>query len=787
MSSLWGSVLPVLETPMLDSHVGVSGNIDNSSHDGYQTELNIISNALDPNTGLLDLDFGVSTAVPSYPGDGPCHIGFDLPTQWYPQASGTDNINLDFLEMSPRTHQPSVIPGHVAPPQETPPEGFTPFQEFGTRRHSESRHRPSSSSLRSLSPSAAENMMVTRINNSCISENLLRIYHDVLEHNFSCWVTEETCPYTASRRWERRTPGMAYSTWAQNNDISSERRSLPARQQQQQQEIGPQWSNRIYQRVIKLDRIAQATGLMQLTRSQDQAVQKALHLSIMAFATQWAQGSRHRESYAVDFAEGSLQEQQLSTLGSSAEEFDRQLQRSMWEQARKALRDCSHIESYRLVCAELIFGLTQQPWEETDVDEPEAGGGMRIDRQNAVEVRNTVLSKVTEILSREGPPVFLEAAVRKMSALKFSFDGHGSDLTPADNGFPSQRSHQSSTTGVISAEDKETVALLYWMVVMFDTLSSSMNERPVVVADEDSQHEAAQETHMENEPPATKRRSRYTERWRIDLFIQDNPESPSKSQVRWPCSYDEAANMVTRSAPVKVLLYRYVHYLQSMIRRPRTACGQPIEETIRDTLMVYRYWNITYGAFFRELVEHYDSVPARIRGWFVCIAAHWHLAALMLADLVEIVDRNGLGLPEAAQSRSSADTVSRVRKSSSRQLSDLARVATPLDDARTMPQMPDFHFAVSEGTILTEPWTMVLIRAFTKASVLHLWEADDHGPREQADSLGHGREEYRESLRRCEECVRALWFLGKKSDMARTLATVLSKALKASKISLSIY
>ncbi|KAJ9145341.1 C6 zinc finger domain containing protein [Pleurostoma richardsiae] len=631
--------------------------------------------------------------------------------------------------------------------------------------------------------------MMTRMNNDCISENLLKIYHDVLEHNFSCWVTEETCPYTISRRarnGSKATHGILGSPIA----ISTERRTLLSRQQQQ--ELGPRWSNRIYHRVIKLDRIAQATGLIRLTRTQDQAVQKTLHLVIMAFATQWAQGSRReRENYTAGFADSWLQAEQLGTFGNLAEEFDRGLQRSMWEQARKALQDCSDIESYRLVCAELIFGLTQRPWEDSDLKDSDLNseGTLRTDGQGGTGVRDSALSKITEILSREGPPVFMETAARKIRALKFSFDGHESDLMPAENEYPSPSGQESSRMDTISAEDKETVGLLYWLAVMFDTISSSMNERPVVVADEDSQHEAAQETDIGTNPGRlpTKREGHRSERWRIDLFIQDNPDASSHSQLRWPCSYDEAAHMVTKSAPVKVLLYRYVHYLQHMIRHPRAAFGEPIEETIRDTLVVYRYWNVTYGAFFRDLIEQWTSVPARIRGWFVCIAAHWHLAALMLADLVEIIDRNGLGLLDCTQSRVSASTVSRIRKSNARQLSDLARVATPVEDMKATPQMPDFHFAVSEGTILTEPWTMILIRAFAKASILYLGEVDDPGPRDQADLLGHEREDCREGLRRCEDCIRALWFLGKKSDMARNVATVLSKALKASEIGISTW
>ena len=615
-----------------------------------------------------------------------------------------------------------------------------------------SRRRFSNSSA----PSALESAMATKVNNHSISENLLHIYHDVLEHNLSCWLTEKTCPYRGDFR-TRKVAGNLRDQFASLPELVVEG-------PQPGQEEG-KWSNRIYHRVIKLDKIAQSTGLIQLTRTQTQTAQRALHLVIMAFATQWALNSRRqREGYTTDFAD--------IYRSSFPEEFDRHLQRSLWRQARDALQDCADIESYRIVCAELIFGLTQKPWEEDDILLMHGSQAIPTENDRAANLtRASIFSEVAEILAKEGPPIFMERAARKMHTLKFKFDSQEAGLMRIGDVYRPQPNQPRLFKDSISPQDRETVGLLYWLAVMFDTISSSMNERPVVVADEDSQHEAAGEVHPADGPQVSTHdyNKSNNHRWRIDLFIQDNPERSLHSQLRWPCSYDEAANMVTRSAPVKVLLYRYVHYLQTKVRVPKKTRGQPMEEGIRDALLVYRYWNVTYGPFFRDLIEQYNYVPSRIRGWFVCIVAHWHLASLMLADLIELIDDNGLGLASSMQARISAHTVACIRKSSAGQLSDLAKVATPsgLGHSQTEPQLPDFHFAVREGTILTEPWTMILIRAFTKAAMLHLQEMSDIELRGQNDILGHDGETLSSCLRRCEECIRALWFLGKKSDSKR--------------------
>lgn len=405
-----------------------------------------------------------------------------------------------------------------------------------------------------------------------------------------------------------------------------------------------------------------------------------------------------------------------------------------------------------------------KPWEDDSLLE---------ENDNAVDAGATQASlgnQIDDIISKDGLPVFLERAARKMRALKFKVDvakGVGVNSVKAGQ----TNMHGAQAAGLLGSEDRGTVGLLYWLTVMADTISSSMHERPVVLADQDCQHNGTDDVELPGD------RKLCTQRWWIDLFIQDNPTSPSQS-TRWPCSTTEAADAVQKSAPVKVLLYRHVSYLQNALHGQGR--GQVTEDIIQSAMLVYRYWNMTYGVFFRDLINDYGSVPPSIRGWFVCIHAHWHLAALMLADLIEVVDENGLGAAGASLARKSAHTLDRIRKSSADELSDLSRVSTPAqnDGNGGEPQMPDFHFAVNTGTILTEPWTIILIRAYAKAYILHYVRADELWRHDMA-TLGQKSGECCESLRRCEECIRALWFLGKKSDMARRVSKTLMKALRA--------
>ncbi|KAK6066337.1 regulatory protein alcR (C6 zinc finger domain-containing protein) [Seiridium cupressi] len=583
------------------------------------------------------------------------------------------------------------------------------------------------SPLSSLSPFSVDQQMITASNRQATSSNLLRIYHDVLEHNLSCWLSELTCPYR---------PRSGNTTHVEP-------------------EWGSSWSNRIYQRTIKLDRVAQSCKLVDLTPSEDQAASKALHLAVMAFATQWAQGShRHREKFPAKSPDHGVDE----LTDGIADEFDRTLQHNIWDQAQRALQRVAEVESYRVACAELIFGLTQKPRTPKSrfcgYDREENGPKFAMD---------SILSQLQKIIREEGPPVYMERAARKMHVLKHRCDSFEKGLgKPCWN--PEEDLHGIST---MCPEDRVTVGLLYWLAIMFDTVSSSMNERPIVVLDQDCEHDRQKEIQLVGNRDRSLRQSR----WDLDLFLQGSPEEVH--QAHWPCSYEVAAENVTKSAPIKVLLFRHLSYLQNAVRQ--SAHAEQIEDIIRSMTSLYEYWNKTHGAFFGELVQNYTAVPHRIQGWFVCISAHWHLAALMLADLLDFIDENSLGMSDASSHRIATQMARRIRKRSAGEVSDLARVGTPPTRYADLavPQMLGFHPAVNEGTLLTEPWTMILIRGFTKACMIFVVEADQS----LRTAFGQNSHDFERNMEQAEYCMKGLWLLGKKSDMAREIAETLSHAL----------
>ncbi|KAK6835136.1 regulatory alcR [Apiospora arundinis] len=591
-----------------------------------------------------------------------------------------------------------------------------------------------------LSSLAANHRIAASTNENLISSNLLRIYHDVLEHSLSCWLTEVSCPYRP--------------------------RSVPLQERVKSAEWGPSWSNRLYYRTLKLEEAAKQVRLVQLSPSEDRACSRALHLAIMAFATQWAQGSRRQnERYSPTPTMSGYGMIEDSSIGGLADEFDREIQWHFWTQAERALQEMSDVDSFRLACAESILGLVQKPsGRETEVSWSAEIKAKSRQRRRRKSEPDELVFEIAQAISQDGPPKYMERAARRMHTLKFRFDSAKHGVLPRSHG--SKDEAMNNPVLSMSEDDQTSVGLLYWLAVMFDTVSSSVHHRPLVVPDQECQHQDCTDEDADNP------------RWRIDLFVQDQLDSPAQC-TQWPCTYEELAETVTKSGPVKVLLYRHVAWLQTSLRRGQK--GERIEEIVRSAMSLHRYWNATYGQLFRELVRDFSRVPGRVQSWFVCISGHYHLAALLLADLIETVDNQGLGSTEAAEQRLRDRAVAGLRDASAEELSDLARVATPshhdvdgAGSAFTEPQLPDFHPSVNEGTILTDPWTIILIQAFSKAAVHFLGKADAYPEYVLAMICGDG---VAETIRRARDCVKGLWLLGKKSDMARKVADILSEEL----------
>lgn len=449
---------------------------------------------------------------------------------------------------------------------------------------------------------------------------------------------------------------------------------------------------RIYQDVMRLDANLQRAGILRLTTSENRAATKALDLAILAFAAQW-QGSRRPDMSLDDNLSDNLME-----------DLELGIQQSMWEQAKSALGEVSELECARVMYAELIFGLTERP--ENDF----MGHGMQ------PELGASFLPNINKVVSFEKPPVYLERAARKMHALK----------------------HQVEKSKInISESDRRTVELLFWLNVIMDTISSTLYERPLVIADEACLPQGTDSSTG----------------WKLEGLATDSP----KSSHRWPFSHDLAATEIARSVPVTVLLCRQVRRLQDAARKGASA---DMEKIVQDALSTVQYWNTTFGRLFRDMLRSFKTVPPLLSSWFTGIHVSWHLATLMLSDIFDSIQNLEIELDH--QPRNLAQLAAKIRKSSASELSELAGITNSLDDSRS---------SVLDNPLLAQPYTFISTRAFSKAAAFHLETSrglleDDHA------ILGYTSRDYQESMEHYENCVKTLCCLGGKSNQASRIAEV---------------
>ena len=144
---------------------------------------------------------------------------------------------------------------------------------------------------------------------------------------------------------------------------------------------------------------------------------------------------------------------------------------------------------------------------------------------------------------------------------------------------------------------------------------------------------------------------------------------------------------------------------------------------------------------------------------------------MILADTVETIDQARISLVSRREYREAIGLVTTLRRENALKVGGLAQCSLSVLDLPHA-QLRDFHDSVNEVAFLTEPWTMVLIRCFTKAASILLNEVDG------APYATHKWDSpFEQSWRHCRNCINALWMLGRKSDMAFLAARSLYKDL----------
>jgi hypothetical protein len=631
-------------------------------------------------------------------------------------------------------------------------------------------------------------LLADKTNKSLISQSLMGIYHDTIENALGCWLTERTCPYSLE--------GIFQSHFSLEDSWASE--------------WGPSWTNRFIKRICQLDSPSCVLRERPLTQWESKMAGRALKAAIMAFASQWSHSETDK---TINFDIGIEKNNEDCGLhGEKGSHFERSLQELLWEEAHKALQETSGLDSFRVIFAQVIFTFTQKPIRRDtarrirslrerygsrsrSISEPcGINDNCTAGNENAFvygaaipniatymqDVDNSnELQELQDLLEIQGPPTQLETAFLNLSAKRAKLEHLNTETSEY---------LMRQIVNPVEVDDRKTFNHLFWMVMMCDTLSATINKRSLIVSDEDSlilrpvssndtdsqgplsNFDHQQDEYFPSGSLATDDDKLKSTPW-DSLFLKSDSYRTRAS----PFALEDAAVLLADAAPVKVLLFRKVKQLENFYFR--RASAKKLEAAIHDALRAYEHWNNSYGIIMAQCIKHHEALPSRVQSWYSILVGHWHLAAFLLADSIDKIDRSQRGENYRSALRQSCRLVFEIRKHSAFQMADLGRVGRSRYDS-SFHHKSGLHFAVSQGALLTEPWTEIMIRSFAKACDQFLrWLSDCQSHDLSTAEWWHS--EGQQSLNDgCNHCIRALFDLGRKSDMSYLAALSFSVRLQ---------
>jgi hypothetical protein len=610
-----------------------------------------------------------------------------------------------------------------------------------------------------------------------IATGLLQIYHDSFENSLSCWVTERNCPY------EIELKGLSLGT------------SLSSTAEEAAIRLG---DNRILSRVSRLDAAFARLRERELSAIESRTATNALNAAIMAFASQWSHSS-HNAFWKSREGKSQMMACQSQSQGlfshSEWTNNERLIQKTLWHDARSAIQASAEIDSFKVILAYMIFALTQRPIDvknkstsETQTSPADSTADSRhgFDTPSTCDnlepradpAMETIVDKewnpfyASEPEALASPPIYLEAAVRNLFSWRRKIERYRRLRSK------NKDAHGRATMGPLAVKDHQTFNLLFWLGVMCDTTSSAISKRPLVISDEDCAMIEERLEAANNGLPSKENHSLPFEEDGHDdtgslwgnYLLKFTCAPDGSPQLRLPCSFDEAASVLQKAIPVKVLMFRKVAALQTLAYR-RSSPHQ-LEKCIKEALDVYSHWNSLYGQFMIDCVDQHNSLPSHVKSWYVILDGHWHYGCLLLAETILQVDKEEKTLEPQRNLRASCELLRELRQSNAVAIAKIAQ-ASLSEHIPSVPDNAEFHFATNSSAILTEPWTDILVRAMGSACKIFIdWLSAWHNPADPNYTWVHTTHSYGNLYNQAEACIEAMTLLGRKSDAAKCTAEV---------------
>lgn len=562
-----------------------------------------------------------------------------------------------------------------------------------------------------------------------LNSDLLNVYEGAAESAFRVWVTDATTPYLlCADSLSSTSAAMSLNKKVTLLDHASKR-------------------------IFKADNAS---------RNVEKRVSEAYHAVLLAYAAQWP---RHRNNQTASRTEWKPDEARIRL--------------SLWKQARDKLMDAADAWSFRIVFALILFAWTEKPRE---VPDDEAWGSDNEPPAQLHEVpsldENSALDSSSWQINAEASTMMLATAMRKLKAFRLKIQQlrrKGIDLwsTEEPGLEASQVAHRRAEATLL----ENTYHNLYWFGCMMDTELSVLRKYDAVIGDEDSDLtdqllSPQRATSLRNETESFATGASATRKPVRKIWDEVIPANSQKNRhtfaKSWPCSEEDAKRTLAYATPIKVLLFRHVGRLQSSYWRQ--ASSEQIERQITHVLSVVRHWDETFAPFFASCIAHHHELPPSIQSWHVITATKWNLAAILLVELVQTIDRSAASsdpfqntdeIFAALRTKVCLNTAALI---DAIQRSSLARVPSA--------ESPFEFIHATDSTVLhSDPWPEISVHGFACVAKCEIKQFAQLAARSAWAELEAAEQ-------RVHKCIWALDQLSNRSTMAVDASAEVAKLLE---------
>lgn len=514
----------------------------------------------------------------------------------------------------------------------------------------------------------------------------------------------------------------------------------------------PALHNTLYDRVQRLDGKASALIVRHTSPDHCHRAIKALRLAVMAFASQSSCIKR-----VIARNEPGIS-QEYNDVFVSGNDFQTLLFQTLWHETRRSLEWFAETDCLESILAKIIFCLTQSPYDSLQLNSRHKGS----------------------VVSRRDPHAYDSPEVMALRKAHFdkalqSLSVWNKELQPLFQD-PERLKH-------IDFDDDDITSFCFFVkfAVICDETSAVLWNRDLLIVEEEgditwprngfgkflqtlSKGFTSSSPLVQSKPPAQSG--------------QIQPHNNNTHQpLHLPWNNLITAGIFLKANSLKASLWRKLGQLRRFARRDPALTENP-ETHIQETLQLFHEWDVSCASFIENCMASITTSPFDLQASCFGHVTHWHLAALLFATEVELLDATGRSDRVRSSLRRSTGLTWELRKDSIYAISDLARAANRLAMEGVSRHIDTRRGDYYEHPLLVDPPFAVIHIAFSETcEILMEWRnqllfklSDDQHPRASPEQRHQDESYLADILERLDHCINTLDLLGTKSGVSKGYA-----------------